>query len=535
MWRRQWAGLFAVVVGGAAIVALAWLVAPTTAGKPLPVPGGDREIAWLHNPTAFETWENFVWAAKRAEMAGDGGPAGLEVDDSAAFPEKTTAVPEIVIRRKGFDGALRVRWYKTTDDMPQEAWVAALAARDPPPLAVLGGWSSDRAKPLADAMRDAKWVGPRPLLFLSTATADKVDPDDDIASGGQGPPLISVYDRSFRFCFTNRQMAEAVTDFVLSDPTLRPGPVVPPEVRAAAGFAAGPWQALAGFIDEPVPAHAIEWKDDPYSTDLSYRFRQALGDRAGRERGHAQLKVTTHSVPFSTGRLNRPTAVEAEVAAHILAHLPPPGTRTVLVIPTVSAPARRTLRTLVQGNPQVGRQIVAVTGDGISVNTFFRDREFAWPVRSIRVPFVAFTHADPFAWDLPGTGAAPPPGYELTPPKPNAVRSTTEDLRHYNRLIRVVAAATFRDGSPAIADSADAVFAGLHALDPPFFEDDSGDRRRGAGEHVVVIRPTFPEDRVNGKPLPEATLEVYTRGTSGTGWRRLHSLPLGRPVGGNPE
>ena len=60
---------------------------------------------------------------------------------------------------KGFSGSVRIRWYKVTDEASQEAWVKALAARDRPPIAVLGGWSSDRAKELADAMRDAPWSG----------------------------------------------------------------------------------------------------------------------------------------------------------------------------------------------------------------------------------------------------------------------------------------------------------------------------------------------------------------------------------------
>ncbi len=85
----------------------------------------------------------------------------------------------------------------------------------------------------------------------------------------------------------------------------------------------------------------------------------------------------------------------------------------MLVLPTVSAPARRTLRALVQGNPTVGRQLVAMTGDGIGVNTFFRDRDFAWPVRSLPIPVVLFTHADPFAWDVPGEPPSAPPEYEL--------------------------------------------------------------------------------------------------------------------------
>src|SRR5262245_8837180 len=169
--RWRWVVLLlGVIAAGVAVAFLAAFRPPKSPARPLPVESGDREIAWLHNPTSFETWENFVWGVKRAEMAADGGPAGLEVDDSAAFPDRATAVPEIVVRRKGFAGSLRIRWYKVTDDATQEAWVAALAARDPAPLAVIGGWSSDRAKELADAMRTANWSGPKPLLFLTQAT-----------------------------------------------------------------------------------------------------------------------------------------------------------------------------------------------------------------------------------------------------------------------------------------------------------------------------------------------------------------------------
>ena len=408
--------------------------------------------------------------------------------------------------------------------MPQEVWVRALAARAPHPVAVVGGWSSDRAKTLADAMRDAPWEGPRPLLLLTAATADSVDSHDVNAT--QGTPLISVYDRAFRFCFTNRQMADAVTDFVLSDPTLRPGRIAPPDDAAVAALSGPAWAAMSGHPPEPVPAFAIEWRDDPYSTDLSDRFRQALLEQSRRPGRCPRLDVLRESLPFSTGRMNRPTAAEAGAVADILANLPTPGTRTLLVVPTVSAPARRTLRALVQGNPDVGRQLVAVTGDGISMNTFYRDRDFAWPVRSIKIPFVTFTHADPFAWDRRESGPAPPAGYELPPPGPGEVRATTEDLRNFNRLIRVVSTGMFPAGAARIADSPDTLAAGLRGLDPPFFEP-SGDRRAGTGEHVAVIRPRFHDDPPNGRPRAEGDLEVYTRMEGEAGWVRLHSIPLG--------
>ena len=159
--RCWWVVLvFALIATGVAAYQWNWFRATRTGTSPLPVPDGDEEIAWLHNPTSYESWENFVWGVKRAEMASDAGPSGLEVDDSNAYPNRTTSIPEVVLRRKGFTGNLRIRWYKVTDDAPQEAWVHALAARDRPPIAILGGWSSDRAKELADAMRETQldWV-----------------------------------------------------------------------------------------------------------------------------------------------------------------------------------------------------------------------------------------------------------------------------------------------------------------------------------------------------------------------------------------
>ncbi len=513
---------------------------PRTFADPRPVPTGDCEIAWLHNPTSFDSWDSFVWGVKRAEMLLPGGPDGLQVDDSEAFPARTTAVPEIVVRRKGYEGSLRIRWYKVTDEATQEAWVSALAARTSPPLAVLGGWSSDRAKELADAMRTAAWAGPRPLLFLTTATADKVDPEEDDERSNEGPSLISVYDRSFRFCFTNRQMADAVTDFVLSDPALRPGPIGWPGLRTLPACAAGPLPALGTLKAESTPdgllcpAFAIEWRDDPYSTDLSIKFREAFRRRTGPGSGLPQVVMEINHVPFSTGRMNRPNPAEAEVAEHVLEDMPPPGTRTVFVVPSVSAPMRRVLRALVQGNPQIGRRLVAVTGDGLGVNTLFRDRDFAWPVRSLPIPLVSFTHADPFAWDVPGTEPTPPKGYELEPPPPGGARSSTEDNQLFTRLTRVVAAAAFPAGTDTMVQTPDLLAENLRSLKPAFF-DSKGNRVSSSGEHIVVLRPVFPGEAPPDHPHLDAWLEIYAHRPGSSGWQLIHKRPLSHNSGGQPE
>ncbi len=540
---RGWSWLILITLTIAIVVTAArlpWFKTKRTGADPRPVPNGEVEIAWLHNPTSFESWDNFVWGVKRAEMMEDGSPTDLEVDDGAAFPNRTTAVPEIVIRRKGYNGGLRIRWYKVTDEASQEAWVNALSARNPPPLAILGGWSSDRAKELAVAMRDRNWPAEHPLLFLLTATADKVDPENDNASGDQGPSLISVYDRSFRFCFTNRQMAAAVTDYVLSDPTLRPGSIGWPGLRTIPAMSAGPLVGLTALAVETklelpsFPAFAIEWMDDPYSTDLSYKFCEAFQKRTGQGTGFPQLDIQVNRIPFSTGRMNRPNPAEAEVADHILQNLSPPGTRTVVIVPSVTAPARRVLRSLVQGNPAVGRRLVAVTGDGLGVNTLFRDRDFAWPVRTLTVPLVMFTHADPFAWDNPGSSPLAPRGYELDPPKPGLVRSSTEDIRLFTRMARIVTGGVFPNGSTSIVRSSEALANNLRSLKPAFFDKD-GNRLSGLGEHIVVLRPVFPGEAPPDHPHLDAMLQVYSHNPEIKDWKLLHTVTLSHNLAGQPE
>src|SRR5262249_29226232 len=62
--------------------------------------------------------------------------------------------------------------------------------------------------------------------------------------------------RTFRFCFTNQQMAAAVTDFLWTQEDLRP---------------------------DGDPFHVVAWRDDSYSEDLLDGFFLALGQMAARE------------------------------------------------------------------------------------------------------------------------------------------------------------------------------------------------------------------------------------------------------------
>ncbi len=471
--------------------------------RPLPVPAGDLELAYLHTTTNAHTWERLVSGIARLPAV----VPGLTVDDKAAFQDSSTAIPELVLSRAGHPGRVRIRWYKLHRDANTPDWVAALAARRPAPLAVIGGGSTDRALELARALNgQTGWAGPRPALVITTATADEV------LTGDGNPRLVDIYDdRTFRFCFTNRQMADAVLDFVWATPDLTPVDFADLGRRTACPPLAA-WGRRSTFRPNLL---SVVWNDDPYSVDLQSQFGVALRQRfATRPDGpigydYQQLRMT-----FSVGGFQRPNAEEVVNAAGIAAvlrSLPPQ--RSLLVLPTVTQPGRRFLRAVLEADPDAAKQLVVVTGDGIPVNAILRDGEFAWPVGALNVPLVLFTHNDPVQWD-----AAPhPSGYTFAPP------TGTEESTHFGEMGRVLAEACLPLGGPTVRD-ADEFIARLHALSPAFF-DPNGERLGGTGEHVVVVRPR------DHSPTGAATLSVSRRNGDGR-WVTVRTVPVGR--GGKP-
>jgi hypothetical protein len=190
------------------------------------------------------------------------------------------------------------------------------------------------------------------------------------------------------------------------------------------------------------------------------------------------------------------------------------------------------LRSLVQGNPAVGRRIVAITGDGLGVNTFFRDRDFSWPVRSLPISVASFVHADPFAWDTPGQEPLPPHGYEMEPPAPGGVRSSTEDIQLFTLLTRILSNGAFAGEAAQVVDTSESLANNLRSLKPAFF-DPVGNRLSGNGEHIVVLRPFFPGEAP--QPHLDALLQVYTHRPDSRAWQLIHTRPLGHNQAGQPE
>jgi hypothetical protein len=447
----------------------------------LPVPGGDQEVAWIHTSTNVSNWERFVTGIHRIPK--------ITVDDSGAFPEKTTVVPEVVLTLPDCPQKIRVRWYKLTSEISTSQIVGALAERDPPPLALVGGGSTDRALDLAKALSQRQdWRGSRPLLLLTTATANDVLLDDEPTANGsvagfrKPRDLMKVYEGfTYRFCFTNQQMANAVVDFLWHQPELKPN----------------------GTPDQPTPVFVLAWDDDPYSLDLSEHFRKRLHSSG------QPIRLVKDIVHFSVGTFDRPNRKESEFAEQILQDLADqPGARSLLVLPTVGPPARRILKTLAGEHPLIGKNLVAVNGDGIPFNLFYRDAEIAWPIRDLPIPFVFFMHQNPVAWDQ--SPASPAPMGTLLPP------NSTEDVLLYSELMDRVCRSASVDGT-LVPDSI-SLAERMRKLTPDYFEED-GDRKPGSGEYIVWVRPKFlPDNRIGS----HSSIEVWTR--EGKSWRAVRTL-----------
>jgi hypothetical protein len=498
----------------------------SAAHTPLSVAPGDQEIAYFHTATNTSTWERFVagmhYAARQEPR--------LKVDDARAFPDLTTAVPEVVLSLEGSDKRLLIRWYKQSGQARVGDWVRELAQRDPPPLAIVGGGSSDRALELARVLAAQKeWRGAAPLLLITTATAEKMFVE---AAEVQEFDLMRVYaGRTFRFCFTNRQMARAVVDFVWRQPELRPQGDVQPSL-AAVTAATEPWAALgllALQADEDFrgKVFTVDWLDDPYSVDLANQFKHVLfggqddpdwpADRSwmGQVRPAALLDI-----PSSIGGYLRPNPKEAKQISTLInggVVEPPiprePLVRSLLILPTVPQPARRVLGGLAGAVPGVGQHLVAVSGDAISFNHVYRDGPLIWNVRLVPVPLVFFTHQNPVNWDDEDAQATPG-RYSLLPP------NGTDDVLHFADVVRILAECAYNlrsspSGPNDLLTTSDELNKRLQALDPPHFDAD-GNRRGGSGEFVIYLRP-----RLDGNAaLPSATLEVWTH-RAASGWERV--------------
>lgn len=520
--------------GGLMSLALVFVVGPSWLGRgssasPRPVLAGDAEVVWMNAATNVVGWERFVAAIRRLEKNEKLGLA--IVDDSNAFPEQTTAMPELAVTLAGHRGRIWFRWYKLTGDIGTSHWVDALLRRDPPPLAIIGGGSSDRARDLANDLQNARGLTPRPpLLLLTTATADRVQLD------GQMIDLMQIYPgRTYRFCFTNRQIAEAVTDFIWSHEDFRP---------------------------DAEPIYLARWLDDPYSHDLFDRFREVISTNHGEELRRLQTAKSVAGdwlwaagwigtggippglamdgmrhddtpeapfwsvpIPYSEGDYSQPGFHDANAAEKLMdEYLQHPGQRRpLLVMPANPQSGRRFLRALTRVAPIEAGRFVVATGDAIDFSIIYRDRRLAWQIQDLPVTLVIFCHRNPAD---PGAFLPDQSGERNKVPDPGGKTSTsTQDLLLYEDIVEALASAAYQGGDLAADPDvlAEALRAGRWADGRPRF-DREGNQVGGSGEYVVSLQPVRHGDRV----MPQALLRIWSRSAdaaAGRAWqleRRLN-------------
>jgi hypothetical protein len=545
---------FAVAGAGLGLVAAVLLLrwdgfwTSLETGHVRPLATGDQEIAWLAPATGSETWERLVKALRllAAECRTVHGTDDLRLDTERAFLPLTADVPEVGL---SFPGAatLWVRWYKLSSSTPAEHWMRSLKRRGTPPLAIVGGETTDRAVLLAGTLERVKasWPGPAPLFLITTATAERYRPANRPDLEGEHerwPRLMDAYpERTFRFCFTNARMVEAVFDFVQHHPQIWPRHARSPKVNPRSPF----------FL------FTLTWLDDGYSKDLASTFQQTYAQYIRGVAGpDAAVPADEQFIANSVGDFYRPNPRE-EIAVTLYLDqvrtpddLPPLGMptllpsylgvlaaarqaevadrRQLLVVPVGTTPARRFLHTLCSRAPKEVRNMVVANGDAISFNSVYRDRDIAWNVQDIPLPLVFFAHRNPID-AAAGFGEKRP---DMTD------RSSTSDLLLFRDIFEALVLAAF-DGGP-LADNADVlrfrlrhtywkegrVFLG--AGSPPLF-DSAGDRTAMTGEHVVALAPHFEAARV----LPEADLTIW-QPLAGS-WERIGALALSYDRRGQPE
>jgi hypothetical protein len=549
MLRPAVLSVLSILLLGAAILVVLQLEPGQGKPQPVPVGAGEQEIAFLYPATDSSSWDRFVSAVERA-----GDPLrrvypGLEVlGDSGAESPSEQVVPRVTLRWPEA-GRLVFRWYKLTSDWSPQAWIEALLARKPAPLAIIGGnnsyWGRELALQLARAGEQLP-ESDRPLLLLTTASADHVVPPTSNLSSerasswpgsslwrydryGKNVELTSLYARrTFRFCFTNRQIATAVTRFVWIRPELQP---------------------------DSDPAYLTKWMDDAYSEDLFEGYNSVLDRRAldnftqhwafvsgcvGMGVPPALVagwytstfrheKPVTLFIDSSVGSFAAPNPYEANIVKDLLAWMgvieggraeaAPPARRPLLVITGQDQPSRRFLRELARSAPLTARRFTVAMGDAVSFNTIYRDRHITWPIQDLPFHTVFFSHRNPIDRDA---GFRPRPS-EIgeTPPaveEPGAMRASsgTEDLLLFEDIVEALSFAFAGDGDAG----ADAQQLRERLLDVRFSEGrpslgarggrlfrEEGQRSAGTGETVVHLRPQFRGELVR----PEAVIEVWCR------------------------
>lgn len=483
-------------------VAAGWVMLPAggdSRPQPKAVGEDEEEVVWLYSATSASAWERFVSAVRMSveQHSNIKDPHPVLVDYANAFPPQTTAVAELSLRFQYRPGRLVFRWYKLTSEWTVQEWIQALLARKKPPLAIIGGSSSDVALDMAAELnKQADRLGSRaPLLLITTATTVELN--------------RAYPGRTFRFCMNNQRMAEAVTDFIWSQSDLRP---------------------------DRAPVYVPMWDDDPYSEDLTRRFLGTLKGSPTRPALQGPLPTPQH-IFSSVGSFERPNREEAATAEFIIDERlkNDKQQRPLLVLPAQTGPSRRFLRALVRTAPREARKFVVASGDALAFNTVYRDRNVTWPIQDLPFTLVLFYHRNPVD---ERAGFRPMDDRVLGSQDGSRGASGTEDILQFVDIFEAVVRAVGIRGDDRTSHSIDAgilreLLSGARYDETgvcfnnssPLLFDTDGDRRPGTGEHIVCIRPRVEQ---GGRVLPEAEFSVWywkPTGSEGGAWEKRREMP----------
>ena len=522
-----------IILGMALYQTLLWLGVWGNAGESQvkALDDDDQEIALIEPATNIDDWGRLVTALRLIERDWRSiNPAlpGLRVELDGAFPRLTADVPEIVIGLAETPGRhLRLRWYKISGEHDADSWVRKLNARARPPLAVIGGGTSDRAVRLAGALQLTypQPEQPSPVLLITTATAEKVDGD---------VPLIDVYHgRSFRFSFTNQKMVEALLQFVqhrrfAEDQSWARNlwvskPADPLALTSAVAGMVGrgdfwhSWGILRGYPHlQPYTMHAVSWEDERYSKDMTQLFVQEF-----KKRYPIGEFFQDGSIRYGIGGFFHPSPLEQDAVGTFLASPTPVTPHSFLVLPTQTVRMRRFLINLRQRSPLDARNLVILNGDAIPFHAVYRDRDVIWNILDLPYSLLFFSHRNPidhaagFTW-------TPDDRAEAIDAFPQRTTTGTQDILLYRDLFEALLYAAYDQGAlisdplrvgqrlrktrwrlppleRAGLESPRVCNAEIHGDDArhrPFF-DEQGNRRSHTGEHIVWVKPNFYEERVD--------------------------------------
>jgi hypothetical protein len=224
-------------------------------------------------------------------------------------------------------------------------------------------------------------------------------------------------------------------------------------------------------------------------------------------------------IPYASGGFYQPTPRERIALGLFLA-----GARvkpaSFLLLPTQTVRMRRFLSNLRQRSPVDARNLVVLNGDSISFHSVYRDREVMWNIVDVPYSLVFFAHRNPidhaagFAWEKPKD--------EPASAFPQHGPTGTHDILLYRDVFAAFLYAAFDNGQllgdalqvrqrlqatcwydpPAARRAAEPARVRnphVHTLEPtpPRFFDAAGNRQSQTGEHIVWVKPSFTEDRVD--------------------------------------